>query len=194
MSRPKPSPDRIEQNYLNPQRMPSEPVIHPTWLKVRHPPVDSTVPKHWCRTSSINGSVFFQQDCVSTLKKIVQEWFVKHNNQGIDLLSKFSRSQFNWALVGCAGQTIPIHGVPTVHLTKIAGSAASVLVPDTRAQLQLSFGVHPWWVKTFAATIWDVKSLLGFLKCCHSFIQDFSRLAKPLFELLQKLWCKNWWK
>lgn len=35
-------------------------------------------------------------------------------------------------------------------------------------------------------TVGDVKSLLGFLGYYRSFIQDFSRLAKPLFELLQK--------
>lgn len=35
-------------------------------------------------------------------------------------------------------------------------------------------------------TIGDVKSLLGFLGYYRSFIQDFSRLAKPLFELLKK--------
>uniref|UniRef100_A0A8C5E363 Gypsy retrotransposon integrase-like protein 1 n=1 Tax=Gouania willdenowi TaxID=441366 RepID=A0A8C5E363_GOUWI len=35
-------------------------------------------------------------------------------------------------------------------------------------------------------TVGDVKSLLGFLGYYRSFIQDFSRVAKPLFELLQK--------
>lgn len=35
-------------------------------------------------------------------------------------------------------------------------------------------------------TVGEVKSLLGFLGYYRSFIQDFSRLAKPLFELLQK--------
>lgn len=35
-------------------------------------------------------------------------------------------------------------------------------------------------------TVGDVKSLLGFLGYYRSFIQDFSRLARPLFELLQK--------
>lgn len=35
-------------------------------------------------------------------------------------------------------------------------------------------------------TVGAVKSLLGFLGYYRSFIQDFSRLAKPLFELLQK--------
>lgn len=35
-------------------------------------------------------------------------------------------------------------------------------------------------------TIGDVKSLLGFLGYYRSFIQDFSCLAKSLFELLQK--------
>lgn len=35
-------------------------------------------------------------------------------------------------------------------------------------------------------TVGDVKSLLGFLGYYSSFIQDFSQLAKPLFELLQK--------
>lgn len=35
-------------------------------------------------------------------------------------------------------------------------------------------------------TVGDVKSLLGFLGYYSSFIQDFSRLAKTLFELLQK--------
>ncbi|KAK5884557.1 hypothetical protein CesoFtcFv8_018365 [Champsocephalus esox] len=34
-------------------------------------------------------------------------------------------------------------------------------------------------------TVGDVKSLLGFLGYYRSFIQDFSRIAKPLFELLQ---------
>ncbi len=35
-------------------------------------------------------------------------------------------------------------------------------------------------------TVGDVKSLLGFLGYYHSFIQDFSQLAKPLFALLKK--------
>lgn len=35
-------------------------------------------------------------------------------------------------------------------------------------------------------TVGDVKSLLGFLGYYRSFIQDFSQLAKPLFELLQR--------
>lgn len=35
-------------------------------------------------------------------------------------------------------------------------------------------------------TVGEVKSLLGFLGYYRSFIQDFSRMAKPLFELLQK--------
>lgn len=35
-------------------------------------------------------------------------------------------------------------------------------------------------------TVGEVKSLLGFLGYYRSFIHDFSRVAKPLFELLQK--------
>ena len=34
------------------------------------------------------------------------------------------RSQSNWASVGCAGQTNPIHGGPNSHLTGLKGSAA----------------------------------------------------------------------
>ncbi|KAL6462573.1 hypothetical protein MHYP_G00289950 [Metynnis hypsauchen] len=35
------------------------------------------------------------------------------------------------------------------------------------------------------ATVGEVRALLGFLSYYRSFIQDFSRLARPLFELLQ---------
>lgn len=34
-------------------------------------------------------------------------------------------------------------------------------------------------------TVGEVRTLLGFLSYYRSFIQDFSRLAKPLFEMLQ---------
>ncbi|KAI4892839.1 hypothetical protein NFI96_032213, partial [Prochilodus magdalenae] len=35
------------------------------------------------------------------------------------------------------------------------------------------------------ATVGEVRALLGFLSCYRSFIQDFSRLARPLIEVLQ---------
>lgn len=34
-------------------------------------------------------------------------------------------------------------------------------------------------------TVGDVRALLGFLGYYRSFIQDFSQIARPLFELLQ---------
>lgn len=36
-------------------------------------------------------------------------------------------------------------------------------------------------------TMGEIKTLLGFLSYYRSFIKDFSRLAKPLYELLQNL-------
>lgn len=34
-------------------------------------------------------------------------------------------------------------------------------------------------------TVGDVRKLTGFLGYYHSYIQDFSRIAKPIYELLQ---------
>lgn len=36
-------------------------------------------------------------------------------------------------------------------------------------------------------TVGEVRALLGFLSYYRSFIQDFSRVARPLFELLQNM-------
>ncbi|MBN3305358.1 IRF3 factor, partial [Amia calva] len=68
--------------------------------------------------------------------------FFKPVTRGVDLASKFPRSQSNRASVGCAGQTSPIHGGPTSQLTGLKGSAVNVLVPDTTAHLQRCSGVH----------------------------------------------------
>ncbi len=85
------------------------------------------------------GCGLFQQDNVPCNKaKMVQEWFQEHNNE----FSKFPRTQSNWASVGCAEQTSPIHGGPTSQFTGPKGSAAKILEPDTTAHLQGSSGVH----------------------------------------------------
>lgn len=60
----------------------------------------------------------------------------------------------------------------------VSGEGVKIDPQDLAAVLTLK-GTEP-------RTVGDVKSLLGFLGYYHSFIPDFSRLAKPLFELLQK--------
>lgn len=81
------------------------------------------------------GSVFFLQD------HTVQEWF-EETAQGVNLASEFPRSGVDQAFVESAGQTSPTHRGPTSQLKGLKGSAAIVLVPDTTALLQRSFGVH----------------------------------------------------
>ena len=76
--------------------------------------------------------------------KMVQEWFEEHNNE-FEVLTWPPNSpdlNSNRASVGCAEQTSPIHGGPTLQLTGLQGSAANILVPDTTAHLQGSRGVH----------------------------------------------------
>lgn len=58
--------------------------------------------------------------------------------QVVDLASIFPRSQSNRASVGCAEQTSPIHGGPSLKLTGLKRSAANVSLPDTTAYLQRS--------------------------------------------------------
>ncbi|KAF7666841.1 hypothetical protein LDENG_00089500, partial [Lucifuga dentata] len=62
--------------------------------------------------------------------------------QGVDLASKFPRSQSNRASEGCAGKISQIHGGPTSQLTGLKGFAANVLVPYTTGHLQRTCGVH----------------------------------------------------
>ena len=80
--------------------------------------------RRWCKYAS--GIVWGAQQ---------QVWVV-------ELASESSRSQYNKASVGCAGQTSPIHGGPTSQLTGLKGSPANILVLDTTAHLQGSSGVH----------------------------------------------------
>ncbi len=58
------------------------------------------------------------------------------------MASKFRRSQSNQESVGCAEQTILIHGGPALQLTGLKGTAIIILVPDSTAHLQGSSGVH----------------------------------------------------
>lgn len=48
--------------------------------------------------------------------------------QGVDISSKFSRTQSDQAFVGCAGQMCHVHGGPTSQPTGLKGSAANALV------------------------------------------------------------------
>ena len=66
----------------------------------------------------------FSDGCGLVLRE-QQDW-------GVDLASKFSRSQSKSL----------IHGGPTSQLTGLKGSGANILVPDTTAHLQGSSGVH----------------------------------------------------
>ena len=87
-----------------------------------------------------DGSGLFQQDNAPChTAKNVQEWFEERDRvQGVALASKFPRFQSDRASVGCAGKTSLILGGPTSQLTGLKGSAANVLVPDTRGHLQRS--------------------------------------------------------
>lgn len=53
----------------------------------------------------------------------------------------FPRSQSNPISGGWAGQISPINGL-TSHLTRMKGSVANILVPDTIAHHQRCGGVH----------------------------------------------------
>lgn len=71
-----------------------------------------------------------------------QAKIVRERVQGIDLTSRFPRSQFDRASLGRAGQTSPIHECPTLQLTGLKRSVANVLVPETTGHLQRSCGVY----------------------------------------------------
>ncbi|XP_017345453.1 zinc finger CCHC domain-containing protein 9 isoform X3 [Ictalurus punctatus] len=82
----------------------------------------------------ICGSVeHFQKDCPDH----------QTSRTRADLASKPPRAQSDRALVGCTGQTSPIHGCPTSQLAGLKVSAANVLVPDAAAHLQSKFH-HTW--------------------------------------------------
>lgn len=59
----------------------------------------------------------------------------------------------------------------------VSGEGTEIDPKDFEAVLQLK--------KKAPKTVGEVRTLLGFLSYYRSFIQDFSRLAKPLYELLQ---------
>lgn len=59
----------------------------------------------------------------------------------------------------------------------VSGEGIEIDPKDLEAVLQLK--------KKEPKTVGEVRTLLGFLSYYRSFIQDFSRIAKPLYELLQ---------
>ena len=64
------------------------------------------------------------------------------------------------------------------YIGQIVSSKGVQIHPkDLEAVLQLK--------ETDPQTVGEVRTLLGFFGYCMSFIQDFSRMAKPIFELLQ---------
>ena len=109
------------------------------WMLLRHV-ADQVIP--FMETVFPDGCGLFQLDKAPCHKaKMVQECFEEHNNK-FEVLpwpQNSPRSQFNWASVGSAGQTIPIHGSLSLQLTGLKRSAANVLVLDTTTHLQ---GVH----------------------------------------------------
>lgn len=60
----------------------------------------------------------------------------------------------------------------------VSGQGIEIDPKDLEAVLQLKKNKKP-------KTVGEVRTLLGFLSYYRSFIQDFSRLVKPLYELLQ---------
>lgn len=65
-----------------------------------------------------------------------KRWFPQEWVWGVDLASRFPRSQSNQASVECAAQTSPTQGCPTSQLTRPKGFVAYILVPVTAAHLQ----------------------------------------------------------
>ena len=155
------------------------------------------LPKHCCRpctpfmeTVFPDGCGLFQQDNVPC-HKAGMVWGAQQ--QGVDLASKFPRSQSNRASVGCAGQTSPIHGAPTSQLTGLKGSATNTLVPDTTAHLQGSSGVMPWWVWAVLATKVDQHNIrqVVIMLCLICVCMNYCKL---LSMLLLMNYCHFGWK
>ena len=102
-----------------------------------------------------HGSELFQQDN-APLHFSGMVWVTSQRVLGVALASKFPRSQANWASVGCAGKASP-----TSQLTGLKGSAANVLVPDTRGHLQRSFEVHASMDQSYFGGMMGTYTILG---------------------------------
>lgn len=61
--------------------------------------------------------------------KIVQEWFEEYEKEFKVLAQPLNSLDLN--------KTSPVHGVPTLQLTGLKGSAANVYLPDTTRHLQI---------------------------------------------------------
>lgn len=81
---------------------------------------------------------------------------------GVDLDFESNRSQSSWTSVGCAGQTSLIHRDSSSELTGLKGSPANIMVPNTRAHLQESSGVHASGSGLFWEQVGTIMILFGY--------------------------------
>ena len=110
-------------------------------------------------------------------------WGAQQEVWGVDLASKFPRSQSNRESVGCVGQ---IHG-STSQITGLTLSAADILVPDTSSLVSRVGLVEsmPWRVRT----VWAAK---GEQHNIRSVVIMFCLITK-ITQAWNNLWIQIWW-